>query len=393
VGSGLDGSDVTGKVNGHLDYLSQLAGQLGVDDPVESFLTPLVGRWSDLHDEAQRWRTAAAAAEDVTQRLKSPLGGLDAAWQGTDANSFLDYMQRVGLAGNDLSDAMTAMADALDKTANGIRQIVSEMTDMLADTADQSSDAMTVPGAGQSRAKQHVSSVSEPAGQMHDSVRDILSAFTKLCEGVQGGQSFAAVTMSHKMPAQNWAAPAVAAPRTVSTVPVSSPVSGQPVAPQSAPVHHAAAAVPPATHAAAAHTAAAHPPAGAGGSTSSSQAMPSHAATAAAGQGAAAAAHAAAPAAPPQQLSPGAQSGAMVDPTTGSMSGQLPVGDAAGGGDAAAGGQQQGGSSGGMGSMGGMRGGGGQGGDQQHKSKIRIAGDIKDIFGKPDRTAPPTIGA
>jgi hypothetical protein len=43
-----------------------------------------------------------------------------------------------------------------------------------------------------------------------------------------------------------------------------------------------------------------------------------------------------------------------------------------------------------MSGMGGMR--GGQGGDQEHKSKIRISGDVKDLFGKPDRTAPPTIG-
>jgi hypothetical protein len=43
-----------------------------------------------------------------------------------------------------------------------------------------------------------------------------------------------------------------------------------------------------------------------------------------------------------------------------------------------------------MGGMGGMR--GGQGGDAEHKSKIRIAGDPREIFGKPDRTAPPTIG-
>jgi hypothetical protein len=43
-----------------------------------------------------------------------------------------------------------------------------------------------------------------------------------------------------------------------------------------------------------------------------------------------------------------------------------------------------------MGGMGGMR--PGQGGDQQHKAKTRLSGDIKDLFGKPDRTAPPVIG-
>ena len=161
---GLDGHHITAKVAGHLDYVSQLAGQLGVNDPVESYLSPAIGRWSDLHAEAERWRTAAKAAEDVTKRLTSPLGGLDAAWQGKDANSFLDYMQRVGLSGNDLSDAMNAMADALDKTADSIRQIVQEMTDLLTDTAEQSSDAMTVPVSGQARAKQYLDELDEPAG-------------------------------------------------------------------------------------------------------------------------------------------------------------------------------------------------------------------------------------
>jgi len=148
------GADLTAKVNGHLDYLSQLATRLGVHDPVESYLVPVLGKWSDLHDEAAKWRTAAKAATDVTSRLTSPLAGLDAAWQGADANSFLDYMQNVGLAGHDLADALTAMADALDKTATGLRQIAGELVDLLADTAEHSSDAMAVPVAGESRARQ-----------------------------------------------------------------------------------------------------------------------------------------------------------------------------------------------------------------------------------------------
>ncbi|HEY4024255.1 MAG TPA: WXG100 family type VII secretion target, partial [Pseudonocardiaceae bacterium] len=151
---GPDGHHLTQPVNGHLDYVSQLSRQLGVNDPVESYLTPVVGRWSDLHAEATRWRTAASTATQVTQALSQPLGGLDAAWQGPAADSFVDYMHSVGLAGNDLADAMNAMADALDKTADGLRQIVTEMIGMLADTAEQASDAMSVPVGGEDRARQ-----------------------------------------------------------------------------------------------------------------------------------------------------------------------------------------------------------------------------------------------
>src|SRR5207248_10935642 len=115
---GPDGARMTQHVNGHLDYVSRLANQLGVTDPVESYLTPAIGTWNDLHTEAGRWRAAATTATRATDSLTKPLGGLDAAWQGQDANSFLDYMQRIGLAGNDLADAMNGMADALDKTAD-----------------------------------------------------------------------------------------------------------------------------------------------------------------------------------------------------------------------------------------------------------------------------------
>lgn len=383
VRSGPDGHDITAKVDGHLDYVSQLAKQLGLDDPVETYLTPLVGRWSDLRDEAERWRTAARAAEDVTHRLTTPLGGLDAAWQGHDADSFVEYMQQVGLAGNDMSDAMNAMAEALDKTADGIRQIVQEMVDLLTDAAEQSSDAMTVPVAGQARAAQYLDELDQPVRQLHQSVRDVLQAFTKLCQGVQDGQSFDAITMAHKMPTQNWA-------------PSTPPPGTAPV-----PVRHttpAAAHVPaPAVHAPAAHPAAAHAPAAVphtpvGTAPAAAHlAAPAAAHIAHAGGAAAAVVGHSAGGLSAQQTGPPAQSAAMADPTTGSISGQLPVLGGAGAGaqpgaDGAAGGQQGGMP---MGGMGGMKPGGG---DQQHKPKTRLSGDVKDIFGKPDRTAPPTIG-
>jgi uncharacterized protein YukE len=388
VRSGPDGHDITAKVDGHLDYVSQLAKQLGLDDPVETYLTPLVGRWSDLRDEAERWRTAARAAEDVTHRLTTPLGGLDAAWQGHDADSFVTYMQQVGLAGNDMSDAMNAMAEALDKTADGIRQIVQEMVDLLTDTAEQSSDAMTVPVAGQSRAAQYLDELDRPVKQLHHSVRDVLQAFTKLCQGVQDGQSFDGITMAHTMPTRDWA------PTTPPTTPVpvhhTTPAAAHPAP---APVTHAAAAAHPAAHPAAAHPAAAHPSVGtapAAAAHAAHAAAPAAAHVAHTGGGAPVTGHPAGDVSA-QQTGPPAQSGAMADPTTGSISGQLPVLGGAGGQpgvDGAQGGQQGGMPMGGMG--GGMKPGGG--GDQQHKPKTRLSGDVKDIFGKPDRTAPPTIG-
>jgi uncharacterized protein YukE len=377
--------------NGHLDYVSQLAKHLGMADPVETYLTPVLGSWRDVRDESARWRAAAKVAEDVARRLTAPLGGLDAAWQGKDANSFLDYMQKVGLAGNDLSDAMTAMADALDRVEDSVRQIVRELVDLLADTAEQLSDAVTVPVAGESRARQHLDAVASPARRLYESVRDVLEAFVRLCDGVPAGSSGAHLTLSHAMPAQNWSPPTAQPVGRPSAPPVSPlpaptplPIRAQPAPPQGSPPP---ASPPPATHPAALPPAAVHhhggAPAGASGMVGHSghlgggatPAMPA----AHGGSGFAA-----------EQSAPPAHSGAVPDNSGNTQGAQHIPGSGTGAASPAAQGGQ--GQPGGMG-MGGMGGGGrGGGGDQEHKSKIRISGDIRDIFGKPDRTTPPVIG-
>ncbi|HEY2702019.1 MAG TPA: WXG100 family type VII secretion target [Pseudonocardiaceae bacterium] len=378
--SGPDGHQLTQPVNGHLDYVSQLSRQLGVNDPVESYLTPVVGRWSDLHAEAGRWRTAATTATQVTTTLGAPLGGLDAAWQGPAADSFLEYMQDVGLAGNDLADAMTAMADALDKTADGLRQIVTEMLGVLSDTAEQASDAMSVPVGGEDRARQFLSEVDQPTSQLYESVRDVLTAFVKMCDGAQGGQT---MTLAHSMPAQNWTPPATTTPPPgqpgqlgQSSQPAWPGQPGQPGQPaQPAAPAAAGGAGSPSTVAAAAgggagqHAAAAVGTAHLGGGGSP---MPDTASAAAA-----------------QHQGTPTVSGVSAPDSSSAAAGGAPAGPAAEGG--AAGGEGQGGAM--MGGMGGMRGGGGQGGgDTEHKSKIRLNADARDLFGKVDKTAPPVIG-
>jgi uncharacterized protein YukE len=432
----VNGPELTKNVNGHLDYVSQLAGQLGMTDPVESFLTPTIGTWNDLRDEAGRWRAAAATAEQVNTSLTGPLGGLDAAWQGADATSFLAYMQKIGAAGTDLSDAMTAMADALDKTADGLQQIVSEMVDLLTDTAEQTSDAMSVPVNGETRVRQLLDELHQPTSQLYESVRDVLDAFVRMCEGTaaagSSGASAGQVAMAHTMPAGAWKpSSAAGSPAAggqpadpvlsgqlplpgqpagvpgsgsgaVPGQPVSQPVS-QPVAqPAAQPLQPAAAAAP----AAAAPVGAPAQPAPAVASAQPAPVGAGHAGgteTAASGTAAGhqvAAPHAggagdpgaaAAPAPPaPQQMGQGGSSGASADLQ------QAPE-PAAAGTPAAAGAQQDassggGGMGGGMMGMGGMSRGGQGGGDQEHKTKIRTAGDVREIFGRPGKTAPPVIG-
>lgn len=201
---GQDGQDVANDFAGHLDYLSRLAHDLGVPDPVEEYFAPVVGRWSDLHAEADRWRLVGDAANEVTEALNTPLGKLDAAWDGEAADSFIAYMQRVGLAGQDLSDAMLGIADVLDVTAEGIREIVQQLAGVLAETAESASQAMIVPVQGDERTRQYLDLMRRPTKELFEAVRQVLEAFVEMCEGVDGSQAFQKITMAHTFPEDNW---------------------------------------------------------------------------------------------------------------------------------------------------------------------------------------------
>jgi uncharacterized protein YukE len=355
---------------GHLDFLSQTSRRLGVTDPVEEYYAPLVGQWSALRDEADRWRQAAKAAGDVTDTLTKQLGGLDASWQGKDADSFMAYMQAYGLSGHDLADAMNAMADALQQTADGIEHLVEQLGDTLADSADTVSEALSVPVHGEKRATEHLDDQHGPTRQLFESARDVLEAFTRLC----GSDAFSKITVKHPMPTSNWsysyaqpaAAPAHAATQTPAAqaavqAPPAATAAAAPAAPSADTTTQAAA---PAPHAAASG----------GAHISGGGAMP-------------AAAGIAHDAAPVQAPGAGTVSGLTDQTATEHFTPPPPA--------AAAAGPAQGGaaSSGGMGMMGGMGGQKGQGGeDTEHKSKIRLSGDLRDLLGAPEKTAPTVIG-
>ncbi|HVK23413.1 MAG TPA: hypothetical protein VM677_18820, partial [Actinokineospora sp.] len=202
--SGTDGTDVEADVGAYLDFLQRLCVDLGVPDPVEEYFAPVVGRWSDLHAEAARWAAASIHADKVADDLTKPLGGLDAAWQGADADSFIEYMNSVGLAGHDMSDAMAAMAEVLDATADGLREIVTDMAGLLAEAAETASEAMTLPVQGEDRARQYLDHMKRPTRELFESVRQVLEALVRLCEGVDGSEVFDKITMPHTMPAANW---------------------------------------------------------------------------------------------------------------------------------------------------------------------------------------------
>jgi uncharacterized protein YukE len=339
VVAGPDGKEIENQIAAQLGYLSKLARHLGIADPVEEYFAPVVGRWSDLHAEADRWRVVGEGAEQVTEALAKPLGKLDAAWDGEAADSFIAYMQKVGLAGNDLSDAMTAMADVLDKTADGIREVVVQLATVMAETAETASDAMALPVQGDDRTREYLDLMRRPSKELFEAVRQILEAFVQLCEGVDGSDAFQGVTMAHTFPEDNWSMPKPAAPPTV-------PPPGEP----------------PDTST---------DKAGAGGGAGGGG-------FGGGGGGVGGGAETAKPLAAGNFTVAGEQAPRLETPPAAA---------------AAAANEAKGGRAGGMPMMPFMpMGAQGAGGDGDHKSRSRVVGNPQDIFGKPEKASTPVIG-
>ncbi|WP_158844804.1 WXG100 family type VII secretion target [Saccharothrix deserti] len=349
---GKDGRQIAAEVGPELDYLSGISRRLGVRDLVAEYFTPVVGDWNDLHEEAERWRKAGLVAEHVTRDLTKPLGKLDSAWQGRDADSFVEHMQKVGLAGHDMSDAMHAMGEALDQTAEGIRGIVEDMSRVFAEAADTVSGAAALPVDGDRRVVEALDELHDPAKELHESVRDVLEAFLRLCDGVSGSEDFADVKMEHKYPEQNWTFTEPAKP----TVPPSSgtqPPAGPP-----------AETKPAAAGGGAGSGSGGGVPGGGGGVPGG---LPGGESPERMQQGGSTAVS------EPHPVEPGARPAAAA---------AGPSGPAVAGGAGMMGG----------GMMGGMGAGGQQGGDKDHKSKVQLAGSTEQVFGKPKKSAPPVLG-
>lgn len=357
---GKDGEHIRAEVSGHLDYLTTLTRDLGMPDLVEQYFAPVVGRWSDLHAEAERWRAAASVAGTTNDSLTKPMGSLDAAWHGKDADSFVEYMGKMGLAGQDMSDAMEGMAGALDRTADSIREIVREMAGMLGEVAESSSEVMTMPAQGEQRTRQYLDTVNQPTKELFESVRDVLEAFTKLCDGIDGKQEFEKVTMAHTFPEDDWS--------------LQTDQVAVPFAPPAGPPPD------PGTESASAEDVPATPAVGPGGGGGGGGGVSNTVGGGVGGGGA-------------PSSTPAPQPGNYVaaGEMASSKSAEQAATTAVAGSDAhaaARGGTGTGGVP--MMPMGGM--GGQNGGDQEHKSRARLVGDPLDIFGRPSQTSPSVIG-
>ncbi|WP_244211364.1 WXG100 family type VII secretion target, partial [Amycolatopsis kentuckyensis] len=199
------GEDITAAAEPYLAYLTELSQQLGVIDPVETYFRPLLGRWADLGAEADRLRQAASVAAEVSARLDEQLGRLDAGWEGRDADSFVAYIRTIGAAGGDLHEALETLAGALDEMVTTVRHVVVDLVEVLVDAAELTSETMLLPSGGAKRARTQLQETQDSAKALHETARDVLEAFDRLCQGVDDPDAASrTIEIRHRYPPERF---------------------------------------------------------------------------------------------------------------------------------------------------------------------------------------------
>ncbi|WP_410639595.1 WXG100 family type VII secretion target [Amycolatopsis sp. lyj-346] len=199
------GEDITAAAEPYLAYLTDLSRQLGVLDPVETYFRPLLGRWADLGAEADRLRQAASVAAEVSARLDDQLGRLDAGWEGRDADSFVAYIRAIGAAGGDLREALDTLAGALDEMVTTLRHVVVDLVEVLVDAAELTSETMLLPSGGTKRARAQLQETQDSAKALHETARDVMEAFDRLCDGVDDPDAASrTIEIRHRYPPERF---------------------------------------------------------------------------------------------------------------------------------------------------------------------------------------------
>lgn len=203
--NGWGSYDLVGAAAPHLAFLTELSGHLGLIDPVETYLTPLAGRWEGLKDEADRLRKAAKTAGTVSEELADGLGRLDAAWSGKDADAFVVYMRDINAAGAEVEDALNALAGALDELELSVRRILADLVEVLVDMAELTSETAMLPIGGDQRARSQLEEAQESAKALFEAARDLIEGFVRLCDGVDDPDAASrSIEIAHRYPQEQF---------------------------------------------------------------------------------------------------------------------------------------------------------------------------------------------
>ncbi|WP_116202472.1 WXG100 family type VII secretion target [Amycolatopsis circi] len=324
-----------------LAYVTELARELGVNDPVAAYYQPLTGRWEELDAEAESLRAAARTAARVSTDLADDLGRIDASWSGPDADAFVAYLGEIRAASEGAEDALDALAGSIDQLTESLRKIAGAAEEVLVDAADLLSESAMLPSGGASRARSQMRETEQSLKSLHEAAEDVLREFGRLCAGVDApAGSPSSIELRHHYPAEQFRLHDADAPA-------------------SAPAGAAAGTSPSADAAAGESTVASS-----GDSVSPSAAEDSHHGKETAADPRLEQGQAGIP--PVEPVAPAPQPAAA---NQGSGTSMMPM----------------------MG-FAGMGGGGGGGGSSQHKPRQRTAAKTSEIFGEPAQVTPPVIG-
>lgn len=353
-----------------LDYLRTVCDGLSLPDPVAAHLEPLVGGWAEMTTAAADWTRVA--------------GGLDALAEDAQRVRDEPVAAAVARAHRGTADALRTAAEALEQTSTDAERIVVEAAELLADVARTASLVLSLPSLGADAARRIVLEAEERvrvcAGSVNDLVDALVQRWGRLSAGLRDEPPLTAPATS---PPAVGAATGQHGVLSAGGVQVAVTTTGGAHVELSQLPTAAAGPVPAEPEPVAA---AGPPPAAPGGGGTAASPGPGHAGGGAPGGGAPSAASSTTPAPAVTPLTAGAQVAAAEDVS--------PAHPAAAGGPAAAadaGGPGGSGSTGGA--MMGMRGAGGAGGKDTERTRVtRYVADTEEVFGAPQRTAPPVIG-
>ncbi|MGW7538932.1 WXG100 family type VII secretion target [Amycolatopsis sp. NPDC054798] len=326
-----------------LAYVTELARELGVTDPVAAYYRPLTGRWEELDAEAESLRGAARTAARVSADLAEDLGRIDASWSGPDADAFVAYLGEIRAASEGAEDALDALADSMDQLTESLRKIAGAAEEVLVDAADLLSESAMLPSGGASRARSQMRETEQSLKSLHEAAEDVLREFARLCAGVDApAGSPSSIELRHHYPAQQFrlhdADASASAPAVSAASPSADSAAGESTVASSA--------------------------ASPDDSVSPSAAENSHHGKETAADPRLEQGQAGIP--PAEPIAPAPQAAAA---NQGSGTSMMPM----------------------MG-FAGMGGGGGGGGSSSHKPRQRTAAKTSEIFGEPAQVTPPVIG-
>ncbi|MCA1225897.1 hypothetical protein [Saccharopolyspora sp. 6M] len=164
-----------------LDFLHQSVEVLEVPDPFGPEFAVAGGEWRALPPAAEFWRAAAEALREGTSSAADQVSGVEASWDGADADAFAAALRRIGASGAALAEVADALAAELDAAAGALRELAGEMGLLVAEVAAQVYAALREPGPDLPAAREHLMRVRRPAAGLAESVREVLARLHRFC--------------------------------------------------------------------------------------------------------------------------------------------------------------------------------------------------------------------